>query len=419
MRAPVPMEVDPAPEPVAKAAEEAAARPIRLLTFSTLYPNPAQPNHGVFVENRLRHLVATGEAASTVLAPVPWFPGRTPGRDAIPATETRHGLAVHHPRFLALPGLGMATNPVLLYRAARAALAHLLARGLAIDLIDGHYLFPDGVAAVWLAREFGLPVVLTARGSDTSQLPHYRLPGRLIREAIARADALIAVSAALAGGLAALGAPAEKITVLRNGIDLDLFRPVADRDGARDALGFTGPTLLSVGHLIERKRHHLAIEALRYLSEYRLLIVGEGPERAALEARATAWGVADRVRFAGAVPHRELPRYYTAADVMVLASSREGWANVLLESMACGTPVVATDAWGSREAVAAPEAGIVVEEATAEAIAAAVLRLARERPDRAATVRYAAGFSWDATSAGQLALFRRVLAARRTGDKAE
>ena len=178
---------------------QARTRPLRLLTFSTLYPNPAQPNHGVFVENRLRHLVSSGEAESTVLAPVPWFPGRGPG--AVPAEEHRHGLAVHHPRFLAIPKLGLATNPYALWRAARTAFRRLRAEGLAFDLIDGHYLYPDGVAAVWLAEEAGLPVVLTARGSDTSQLPHYRIPGSLIRQAIDRADALIAVSAALGEGL--------------------------------------------------------------------------------------------------------------------------------------------------------------------------------------------------------------------------
>lgn len=394
----------------------APARPLRLLTFSTLYPNPTQPNHGVFVENRLRHLVASGEAESTVLAPVPWFPGRSPagGPKArfpeIPIRETRHGIAVHHPRFLAVPGIGMVSNPVTLYRAARRALARMAAGGFAFDAIDAHYLYPDGVAAVWLARDHGVPVVLTARGSDTSLLPHYRIPGRLIRAAIARADALIAVSAALKDGLVALGAAPEKVTVLRNGVDLDAFRPVPDRAAARAALGFDGPTLLSVGLLIERKRHDLTIQALARLSGHRLVIAGEGPERSALAALAARLGIADRVRLVGPVPHARLPLYYSAADVMVLASSREGWANVLLESMACGTPVVATAAWGSREAVAAPEAGVVVDEASPAALAAAVGRLLAAPPDRAATRAYTEQFGWDETTAGQLTLFRRVLA---------
>lgn len=393
----------------ASVVAEAPRQPIRLLTFSTLYPNPAQPNHGVFVENRLRHLVASGEAESTVLAPVPWFPRRTPPRAAVPATAERHGFRVHHPRFLAVPGLGMATNPLALYRAALPVARRLLAAGQAFDLIDGHYLFPDGVAAVWLARALGLPVVLTARGSDTSQLAHYRVAGRMIRAAIHEADALIAVSAALKDGLVALGADPAKITVLRNGVDLSLFRPTLDRATARVVLGFDGPTLLSVGHLIERKRNEITIAALPLLPGYRLVLVGTGPEQPALEALAGRLGVAARVRFAGPVPHAELPRYYTAADLLVLASSREGWANVLLEAMACGTPVVATPAWGSREAVAAPEAGIVVDEATPEAIAAAVRRLTAAPPDRTATRRYAEQFSWDATTSGQVSLFRKLL----------
>jgi glycosyltransferase involved in cell wall biosynthesis len=388
-------------------------QPLRLLTFSTLFPNPAKPNHGVFVETRLRHLVASGRAVSTVLAPVPWFPMRGPiqgpAQGTVPPVEQRHGLTVHHPRFLAFPGLGMLTNPHALYRAATRALTLLVRDGLAFDAIDGHYLYPDGIVAVWLGKAFSKPVVLTARGSDTSQLPHYRLPGRLIRDAITRADALIAVSAALKEGLVALGAPPAKVTVLRNGVDLALFRPLPDRDGLRAALGFSGPTLLSVGHLIERKRHHLTIEALASLPGHRLVIIGEGPERRALEALAARLGVAGRVSFAGPVAHAALPRYYNAADAMVLASSREGWANVLLESMACGTPVVATDAWGTREAVAAPEAGIVVGEASGPGIAAGVETVAARQEGREATAGYARQFSWDATTEGQLDVFGRLL----------
>jgi glycosyltransferase involved in cell wall biosynthesis len=392
----------------------AASRPaLRLLTFSTLYPNAAQPNHGVFVENRLRHLVASGTAESTVLAPVPWFPGRGLDLAAVPARETRHGLVLHHPRHAAPPGLGMWTNPFTLYRAARAALRGLLRDGLRVDAIDAHYLYPDGVAAVWLGREFGLPVVITARGSDTSLLPRYQVPRWLIQGAIAGADALIAVSAALREELLALGAPPGKVTVLRNGVDLGLFRPPADRAALRAALGVEGKVLLSVGLLIPRKGHHLTIEALAALPGHTLLVLGEGPERAALEALAARCGVADRVRLLGARPHAQLPEFYGAADAMVLASSREGWANVLLESMACGTPVVSSPAWGSREAVAAPAAGLVLDTATPATIAAGVRQLLATPPDRAATRAYAEGFGWDETTAGQLALFRRVIQDRQ------
>lgn len=387
----------------------ATGRRLRLLTFSSLYPNTSQPNHGVFVENRLRHLLASGAAESTVLAPVPWFPGRTPSRRAIPAQEQRHGITVHHPRFLAPPGIGMYTNPFALLASARAVLQQMVRAGFEFDAIDAHYLYPDGVAAVRLAHEFGKPVVITARGSDTSQLPHHAVPGYLIRGVLTRADALIAVSASLAEGLIALGAAPTKVTVLRNGVDLAAFRPVPDRAAARAELDITGPTLLSVGLLIERKGHHLAIEALRELPGHTLLIVGEGPERPALQALAERLDVGGRLRLLGAQPHARLPLFYSAADALVLASSREGWANVLLEAMACGTPVVASPAWGSREAVTAPEAGLVIEDTSPAAIAAGVRRLLANPPDRAATRAYAERFGWDETTMGQLALFGRVL----------
>jgi teichuronic acid biosynthesis glycosyltransferase TuaC len=390
--------------------------PLRLLTFSTLFPNAEQPNHGIFVENRLRHLVATGEAVAVVLAPVPFFPLASPrfgtwARYArVPPVETRHGLAIHHPRFLAIPRVGMSVAPSLLYWASFRAVRRLIAAGQKFDLIDAHYLYPDGVAAVRLGAALGLPVVLTARGSDVTQLPDFATPRRLIRDAISRADGLVGVSAALRDRLFSLGAPPGRTVVLRNGIDTDVFCPPADRAAARVALGLTGRTLISVGGLIERKRHHLTIEALKRLPGTALLIVGEGPERAALAGQIAAAGLSDRARLVGPVPHARLPAYYGAADASVLASSREGWANVLLESMACGTPVIATDILGNSEVVRAPEAGLIVRENTAEGIAEAARALFAAPPDRAATRRYAEGFGWGDTSRGQLALFREAMA---------
>ena len=387
---------------------------IRLLTFSTLYPNAAAPNHGIFVENRLRHLVASGAASAVVMAPVPWFPSRDKRfgawarHAAAPVLEQRAGITVHHPRFLAIPKIGMAVAPALLFAAASQALARLLAQGQAFDLIDAHYLYPDGVAAVWLGRRFGLPVVLTARGSDVTQFPGHAVPRWLIRRAALAADALITVSAGLRDALAGLGVPADRITVLRNGVDLSLFRPPdeAARAAARKALGLTGTTLLSVGGLIPRKGHDLTIGALVHLPDWRLLIAGEGPEHAALSALAARLGVADRVVLLGARPHAELPTLYGAADISVLSSAREGWANVLLESMACGTPVVASPIAGNGEVVQTDAAGTIAAARTPESIADAVRRI---MPDRAATAAYAAGFGWEATTAGQIALFSKVL----------
>jgi teichuronic acid biosynthesis glycosyltransferase TuaC len=388
--------------------------PIRLLTFSTLFPNAARPNHGVFVENRLRHLVASGAATSTVVAPVPWFPSAAPrfgdwARHArAPRMEERNGLAVLHPRYPVLPRVGMSLAPWLLFRALLPVLRAMHARD-AFDAIDAHYLYPDGVAAVWLGRRLGLPVVVTARGTDVTLIPRYAVPRRLIRGAIRNAAALIGVSAALKAVLVELGAPPDKVTVLRNGVDTTLFRPPPDREAARQALGLRGPTLISVGLLIERKGHHHTIEAMRQLPEFGLLIVGEGPEQARLAGLIERYGLGEKVRLLGPRPHAELPSLYGATDALVLASSREGWANVLLEAMACGTPVVASNIPGNPEVVREAAAGVITEANTPDGIAAAVRRLFAALPARAATRAYAEPFGWDETTAGQLAVFRRVM----------
>jgi glycosyltransferase involved in cell wall biosynthesis len=385
--------------------------PIRLLVFTTLFPNAEQPNHGIFVENRLRHLLATGGATATVLAPVPYFPSGAAvfgawGRFArVPPTETRHGITVHHPRFAAIPRFGMPLAPALLHRAGRAALRRI---GTDFDLIDAHYLYPDGVAAIRLGAELHKPVVVTARGSDVTHLPDFATPRRLIRDAIGRADGLVAVSSALRDRLIELGAPPARTVMLRNGVDTGMFHPV-DRDAARAALGVTGPLLVSVGGLIPRKRHHHTIAALRLLPGCTLLIAGEGPEHGRLAALIAGSGLSGRARLLGPLPHARLPDLYGAADAMILASSREGWANVLLEAMACGTPVVASNIPGNPDVVRTPDAGVIVAENTPDGIAAGVRALLAAPPSRAATRAYAERFGWDDTSQGQLALFRQIL----------
>ncbi|MEX2454763.1 MAG: glycosyltransferase family 4 protein [Rhodospirillaceae bacterium] len=394
-----------------------APQKLRLLTFSTLFPNAASPHHGVFVENRLRHLLASGEAESRVIAPVPWFPSANPrfgayaAHAAAPRHEERYGVDIDHPRYPLIPRIGMSAAPILLYLWALPAVRRLLRTGYDFDLIDAHYFYPDGVAAALIARRLGKPLTITARGTDINLIPAHTLPRRQILWAADRADGMITVCQALKDEMVGLGIAGDRITVLRNGVDLGLFR-LQDRSALRARYGLEGPTLISVGHLIERKAHHLVIEALPHLPGFRLLIAGEGPEEQALRALADRLGVADRVGFLGRRPHGELPDLYGAADILVLASSREGWANVLLEAMACGTPVVASNVWGTPEVVAAPEAGRLMRERSGAAIAEGVKDLFAVLPDRAATRKYAEGFSWDATTEGQLDLFRSILARR-------
>lgn len=397
-------------------------RKLRVLTFSTLYPSEARPSHGIFVENRLKHLVETGHVEAKVMAPVPWFPlrarrfGEASSFARTPKREIRSGIPIIHPRYPLIPKVGMSLAPFLLAGWALSPLRRIQ-REWDFDLIDAHYFYPDGVAAILVGKALEKPVTITARGTDVNLVPRYAVPRRLIQIAAERAAAVVTVSRALKDSLVSLDVPASKITVLRNGVDLETFHPVG-RESARRNLGFCGKTLLSVGHLIERKGHHLAISALPRLTDFNLVIVGEGSERGRLESLARELGVSDRVRFTGVVLHSELFRLYGAADALVLASSREGWPNVLLEAMACGTPVVATPVWGTPEVVSSPAAGVLMKSRSVSDLIAAVEALFQQLPDRNATRSFAERFSWDETSAGQLHLFENVLMERaRLGDR--
>lgn len=394
-----------------------AAERISILTVTTLFPNEVQRSHGIFVETRLRKLVESGQVSAHVLAPVPWLPrhvayGTLGPLWNVPRHTMRHGIAVEHPRYVVIPKVGMNITPYTLYRSLRAQLKLLLATGAKVDLIDAHYFYPDGVAAVWLAHEFDLPVVVTARGTDISLIPNHARPRRQIIAAALRADGLITVCQALKDGLVDLGIPAERITVLRNGVDLELFRP-RNRSALRRTMHLEGLVLASVGHLIERKGHHHVVRALADLPGTTLLVAGDGPQRQALEALAGRLGVRDRVRFLGVLDQSALCDVYNCADILVLASSREGWANVLLEGMACGTPVVASAVWGTPEVVASPAAGLLMPSLDHQGVAAAVTQLRKAPPNRADTRHYAEGFDWQSTTDGQIRLFRDILARRK------
>ena len=389
---------------------------LKVLTFSTLFPNSVRPGHGIFVETRLRELMKSGRVESRVIAPVPWFPSTHPRWGdyakfaATPAREQRNGLDVLHPRYLLLPKVGMTSAPLTLALGARAAVRQLIDEGFDFDVIDAHYYYPDGVAAALLSRWFGKPLAVTARGSDINLIGSHSLPRRWMRWAAGVAGASIGVSQALVERMRALGVISPRQLMLRNGVDVERFRADADRAMLRSRLGVEGsPLMLSVGNLVALKGHDLVIEALALLRnqglDARLCIIGAGPLREELEALRDRLGLQAQVRFLGALPQQELAAWYAAADVLLLASEREGWPNVVLESMACGTPVVATAVGGIPEIVSPPHTGRVVAERSAACLAEAVQVLWQTPPSRDAVRSHALGFGWQATTEGQLALF--------------
>jgi len=317
---------------------------------------------------------------------------------ALPAFETWGPLPVHRPRFTTLPRLPHHSPAAL----ARAVLP--VARQLRPDVIDAQFFWPDGPAAALLSRELDIPFSIKARGAD---IQHWGVTGRTaaqVREAGQAAGGSLAVSEALRDVMIGLGLPGTRIAVHRTGIDRDRFHPGA---GSKAALGVAGPLLISAGALVPRKRHHLAIQAMAHLPGATLLVVGEGPERPALEREIARLGVADRVRLTGPKPHAELPALFAAADALVLMSESEGLANVWVEALACGTPIIVPDIGGASEVLSNPQAGALAA-AEPEAVAAAVRAILAAPPPRDAVARAADPFSWERNAAELEAHLRRV-----------
>ena len=384
------------------------------MLFSTLYPSAERPGHGIFVAARLRQLVASGAIDARVVAPVPWFYSTDlrHGDHALmartPARERLDDIDVEHPRYLLPPKVGMHIAPFMLAAGALPTLKRLIQGGYDFDAIDAHYYYPDGVAAALLAKHLNKPLVITARGSDVNLIAKYAIPRLLMRWAAARADTSIAVSQALADAMAAMGMAPSRIKVLRNGVDLAKFAPMP-QVLARRQLGWPDvPTLIAVGNLVALKGQQVAIKALASLPGYRLVVVGIGPDEQALRGLAQQLALADRVQFCGRVEQQHLSAHYSAADMLFLPSEREGMPNVALESMACGTPVVATAVGGISEIVDSPVAGRLMADRSPEALAEAVRALWAQGIDRSAVRRHATRFGWEDATHGQLDIFHRL-----------
>jgi glycosyltransferase involved in cell wall biosynthesis len=188
-----------------------------------------------------------------------------------------------------------------------------------------------------------------------------------------------------------------------------------DRDAVRSELDLTRPTMVAVGNVLASKGQDIAIRALTILEDTDLMIVGGGADEGSFRTLARTLGVADRVRFIGRLKQEDLPRYFGAADVSVLASVREGWPNVLLESMACGTPVVASNVGGVPEIITRPEAGRIMTDRTPGALADAVRSLRAEPPARETVRAYAERFGWGETVRAQAALYAGVVSGLSPG----
>lgn len=401
-----------------------AVRP-KLLVLSSLFPSEAQPAAGLFIRERMLRVARHLELV--VVAPQPWFPGqglvrlfRPHFRPMAPKFERMQGVEVHRPCFFSVPGVLKWTDGYFMALGSGMTVRRLVrARGL--NLIDAHFGYPDGSAAVLLGRWLKLPVMITLRGKEERQL---RQPvAAALRRAILRADRLLAVSEALKQVALHVGAKGERITVVGNGIDLDKFSPIPQQ-AARATLGLPadGKVLVSVGTLVERKGFHRVFEALpelmrRHSNLHYLVVGGPGPEgdiSARLRASVAELGLAGRVHFLGHYAPEKLHVPLSAADVFVLATSYEGWANVFLEAMACGLPVVTTRVGGNAEVVASSEVGALVTLGDQDALTRALADALAKPWDREKIMAYARSNTWERRISVLLGEYAKLLTSAGT-----
>ncbi|HET7504855.1 MAG TPA: glycosyltransferase family 4 protein [Kofleriaceae bacterium] len=373
---------------------------LRVLAITKIFPNAAEPLSAPF--NRQQFAALATRCQLEVMATIPWFPGAgllarwsSAGKLAkVPRTDRIAGISVCHPRTLFVPRLAhVAWGPLY---AASIAPAVRRYRGK-VDVVLGSWAYPDGFAAVIAARLLGVPCVVKLHGSDINVMAKLPGPRRLLEWALPHAARVVAVSRALADEVAQLGVPRDRIAVVMNGVDPELFH-VRDRAAARQALGLPpGPLALYVGNLkpekgvldLARAWRRVATE----LPDATLAIVGGGPLVAELEA-----ALPERARLHGARPLPEIPTWMAACDVLVLPSHVEGTPNVVLEAFASGRRVVACAVGGVPDLITSPTLGALVTPRDPEALAAALTAALRTPYVPEAVAELGAHGGWDASA---------------------
>ena len=357
---------------------------MNILVFTSLFPNNQSPNDGIFTQQRLQYAMVRHGWNVKVVAPVPFYPPGLGGWRAkyrkVVSHEMREGMEVWHPRYVMIPKIGMVLQGLFLFLSV-CWRVRVLQRAFPFDLIDAHYVYPDGFAAILLSWVTRVPVVVSVLGSDVNLFKDIPIIRQLIAWTLRKADSIISVSEALKQVSMGLGVAEKKIRVIPNGVDPQKFFYIPQEE-ARKKIGFIGKgqtLVLAVCHLTANKGLDVLLEALALLTKktptfnWLLYIVGVGVERARLERLTQTLHLESRVTFCGAVSHDQLVWFYNSADVFCLLSEREGCPNVVLESLACGTPVLATSVGGIPEILTSSNVGILVErkpEQVAKALSA-------------------------------------------------
>ena len=377
----------------------------KILAISYLFPNSEKPNHGIFVYNRLNAMAKYADV--TVINPIPWSPlhsfiDKFKHLRNIPAKTQRGNLTIYHPRYLSIPGYAKGIE-IPTYRSAVKKVINEI--GFDFDLIDLHWTFPDLPTGDYLSNRHGVPYRVTLRGMEAFHIQDGDVRQASVAQYLNKVDSIISLSTEMANQAISMGVSPEKVTVIRNGVDTEMFyyKPI-EESRALLKLPKEHRIVLGVGSLIHRKGFDVVIKAMAEIESkeklFHFYILGsEGPEgdyRSELKKLVREKELENFVHFVGAVPNETLVDWYNAADVFCLSSRGEGSPNVLTEALACGCSAVSTKVGSAPDIMESEKGlGVLVDVDDSHNMRDALLQLLAKENDRQQRAEVFGKYTWD------------------------
>lgn len=342
---------------------------IKLLAITNLFPSSKEPTRGIFNKQQFAELAKLCELK--VVAPLPWHL-----KIDVLRKEMIEGIETYHPRYIMTPKVGRSLYGFFFYISLLGYIKELYKK-FNYDIILATWAYPDAFGSYLIAKALKKPIVIKVHGSDINTYSGYFLRRKMISWALRNCDKVIAVSNALKEQMIKIGVSSEQIVVVPNGIDSNLFKPMNMEECRKKIkLPVNSKIILYTGNLVSAKKVDVLIDAFYVLSRSRgdvlLLLVGDGSLETLLREKVKNLGINHLVVFKGRQPHSMINIYINACNVLCLPSLSEGCPNVILESMSCGKPVVATKVKGIAELFSEDKTGILVEPGNVGSLAKAL-----------------------------------------------
>lgn len=387
---------------------------MKILAVSHMFPNNQQPCYGVFVKERLKHIAKYVDL--TIVAPVPYFPlsslvKKYHGTDKIAFKEQNDKLTVWHPRFFIIPKYFKWLDGYTYFYFLKNFFKRKIMKSNA-DILDFHWVYPDAFAGIRWAKKYGKKIIITVRGNESICYFENSLRKKMLIKTLRKADHVISVSNDLKQKIVnEYGVLEHNVTTVGNGIDKEKFYFI-NKEKAKKQCGLTkkGKYIISLCRLSHEKGLNYLLEAFSRLTEENvfLIIVGDGPLRDELRIMADKLEIADKVKFVGEIKHEDARKWYNAADIYCLPSLWEGCPNTIIESIACGTPVVSTNVGGIPDLVN-NDSGVLVPAGNVEALRNALVEALSKKWDYEKISAIGQSNSWDNVADKVIDVYKKVL----------